>query len=75
MGMPVLATLDRQVKNLNLVVTNICLRVELGYGLELAAMSSIDILAKHSLVNQTRPCTDRGMLFPHAPNISFDMIS
>ncbi|KAK0421514.1 hypothetical protein EV421DRAFT_1917316 [Armillaria borealis] len=31
----------------------------LGYGAELAAMPSINILAKHSLVNQTRPLTDR----------------
>ncbi|PBK96190.1 hypothetical protein ARMGADRAFT_1077697 [Armillaria gallica] len=31
----------------------------LGYGAELAAMPSVDILAKHSLVNQTRPLTDR----------------
>ncbi|KAK0185441.1 hypothetical protein F5146DRAFT_181102 [Armillaria mellea] len=30
-----------------------------GYGAELAAMSSVDIVAKHGLVNQTRPLTDR----------------
>ncbi|KAK0472641.1 hypothetical protein IW261DRAFT_1661306 [Armillaria novae-zelandiae] len=31
----------------------------LGYGEELASMPSVDILAKHNLVNQTRPLTDR----------------
>ncbi|SJL17103.1 uncharacterized protein ARMOST_20645 [Armillaria ostoyae] len=30
-----------------------------GYGAELAAMPSVDILAQHSLVNQTRPLADR----------------
>ncbi|PBK96200.1 hypothetical protein ARMGADRAFT_1077705 [Armillaria gallica] len=31
----------------------------LGYGAELAMMPSVDIIAKHSLVNQTQPLTDR----------------
>lgn len=45
----------------------------LGYGAELAAMSSVDNLAKHSLVNQTRPLTDRSMLFSYVPVARFDM--
>ncbi|PBK64660.1 hypothetical protein ARMSODRAFT_457500 [Armillaria solidipes] len=32
--------------------------VDLGYGAELAAMPSLDILAKHILMNQTWPLTD-----------------
>ncbi len=36
-------------------------------------MPSVDILAKHSLVNQTRPLTDRSMLFSRVPVARFNM--
>ncbi|KAK0421426.1 hypothetical protein EV421DRAFT_1997214 [Armillaria borealis] len=47
----------------------------LGYGAELAAMPSVDILAKHSLVNQTRPLTDRRELVKYMEKVKVDRLA
>ncbi|KAK0222366.1 hypothetical protein IW262DRAFT_1493975 [Armillaria fumosa] len=55
--------------------------VDLGHGAELASTPSVDILAKHSLVNQTRPLTDRiwtniqGELVKHMRKVKVDRLA
>ncbi|PBK96149.1 hypothetical protein ARMGADRAFT_1163709 [Armillaria gallica] len=48
--------------------------VDLGCGVEFAAMPTIEVCAKNSLVNDARPITDRKLLPSSAPEIPFNMI-
>ncbi|SJL04256.1 uncharacterized protein ARMOST_07633 [Armillaria ostoyae] len=49
--------------------------VDLGYRAELAAVPSLDILAKHILVNQTWSLTDRRDLVKHMEEVKVDRLA